>query len=145
MDTNMTTNDQKVTTVQLTATVVREQEDVLTVRLSDGFANAEVVVHRHAATPDTTADDFVRLPLMMAGAMTRRLRDHSPNRQSWLQKTPNDLLDRLEQEAVALRAAIKRDGSRVLDCAADVSVAALMLADKADKLEPMPELLEEVN
>ncbi len=66
MDTNMTTDDKKVTTVRLTAHVIREQEDMLTVRLSDGFANAEVVVHRHATTPDTTADDFVRLPLMLA-------------------------------------------------------------------------------
>lgn len=36
--------EQKIITVR--ATVVREQEGVLTVRLEDGFGRAEVVVHK---------------------------------------------------------------------------------------------------
>ncbi len=32
--------------VTIRATVIRQQEDVLTVRLEDGFANAEVPVHK---------------------------------------------------------------------------------------------------
>lgn len=46
MDTNMTTDDRKVTTVRLTGEIVREQEDVMTLRLNDGFASQEVTVHR---------------------------------------------------------------------------------------------------
>lgn len=35
--------------VLIRATVIREQDDVLTVRLDDGFASAEVVVHKDKA------------------------------------------------------------------------------------------------
>ena len=36
-------------TVLIRATIIRQQEDVLTVRLEDGFASAEVVVHKDKA------------------------------------------------------------------------------------------------
>lgn len=140
----MTTNDQKVTTVRLTATVVREQEDVVTVRLSDGFSNQEVVVHRHAVTR-TTTDDYVRLPLLLAAAMTEKLRanDHKGGRANgWLATPPKVLLARLQQEVDELQEAIRLHPERVLPEAADVANFAMMIADKADKLEPMPELID---
>ncbi len=140
----MTTDDQNMTIVRLTARVIREQEDVLTVRLDDGFSNQQVAIHRKNVTSDTPADahDAVRLPGLLAAAITKRLREHGPHQREWLQQNPNELLERLDEETAAMRSAIKRDGSRVLACAADVALAALMLADKADKLEPMPEMID---
>lgn len=133
--------------VYLKAVVVRKQEDVYSLRLVDGFSSQEITAHRGAIisvdpVAAKQADDLVRLPLLLAAVVTKRLREHGPAQREWLQQSPNQLLERLEQEATALRAAIKRDGSRVLDSAADVALAALMLADKADKLEPMPELID---
>lgn len=108
----------------------------------DALARELIIATPGQVSKKIEEDDLLRLPLILAAAMTRKLEAnrHKGGRENWLRDTPKALLARLDDEVAELKQAILREPDNVLNEAADVACFAMFIADKADKLEPIPEL-----